>query len=256
MLLQTILIFLVAMIGYLNSYLASAMLSRPLVMGMLVGFILGDLTTGIKVGASLELVWLGAMAVGASNPPDMISGSIMGTSYVIATHSSIATAVALAVPISMLMQMVWNFLMILLIPLLASKADDYAEQLNYKGIDRMHYLAVFSQVIILSSLTSVGFYLGSTVIKAFVETIPDFVNNGLNYAMGIIPAIGFALLVKMIVTNKTLCFLFLGFLLAAYLKLSIVGITAFACVLTAILLFNTGHSGNSLDSEVIDDNEF
>lgn len=258
MITQTILIFLTACLGYLNSYFGSSNISRPLVMGMLVGFALGDLTTGIKVGASLELVWLGAMAIGASNPPDMISGSIIGTSYVIVTHSSIATAVALAVPISMLMQMIWNLLMIVWVPLLSAKADKYADVANYKGIDRMHYLAVFSQTFILAALTSLGFYLGSKAIETFVNSIPSFVNSGLNYAMGIIPAIGFALLVKMIVSKKTVCFLFLGFLLVAYLKISVLGVTAFACVLTAILLFNTGNS--SVDSEnneeVADDNEF
>ncbi|OHX32159.1 PTS mannose/fructose/sorbose/N-acetylgalactosamine transporter subunit IIC [Bacillus mycoides] len=257
MLTQTLLIFLVAVLGYLNSFFGSIMINRPIVMGMLVGLVLGDLTTGIKVGASLELVWLGVMAIGASNPPDMVSGSIIGTSYVIVTNSSIATAVALAVPISMLMQMLWNVLMIVWIPLLVAKADKYAKEANYRGIDRMHYIAVFSQAVLLAGLTSTGFYFGSKAIQSFVDTIPDFVNSGLNYAMGIIPAIGFALLVKMIVNKKTACFLFLGFLLVAYLKISVLGVTAFACVLTAILLFNTGHSSsNNHVQEVIDDNEF
>ncbi|MCL6572276.1 MAG: PTS sugar transporter subunit IIC [Bacillus sp. (in: Bacteria)] len=257
MLTQTLLIFLVAILGYLNSYFGSSMISRPIVMGMLVGLVLGDLTTGIKVGATLELVWLGAMAIGASNPPDMVSGSIIGTSYVIVTHSSIATAVALAVPISMLMQMLWNLLMIVWVPLLAAKADKYVNEANYRGIDRMHYIAVFSQAILLAGLTSAGFFLGSKAIQSFVNIIPNFVNSGLNYAMGIIPAIGFALLVRMIVNKKTACFLFLGFLLVAYLKISVLGVTAFACVLTAILLFNTGHlSSNYQVQEVIDDNEF
>ena len=84
MMTQTLMIFVVAVLGYLNSYLASAMICRPMVMGTLVGLVLGDLQTGVMVGATLELVWLGAMAIGASNPPDMISGSIIGTAYVIA----------------------------------------------------------------------------------------------------------------------------------------------------------------------------
>lgn len=256
MLVQAVLIFVVAFLGYLNSFFASIMISRPIIIGPLVGLVLGDLTTGIKVGAALELVWLGAMAIGASNPPDMVSGSVIGTSYVIVTHSSVATAVALAVPISMLMQMVWNLLMMLLIPLLAEKADKYATNENYYGVGLMHYIAVFSQAGILAFLTGLGFYLGSAVIKTFVNGIPAFVNNGFNYAMGIIPAIGFALLVRMIMTKKTAVFLLFGFLLAAYLKISILGVTAFGCVVAIILLVNTNSNGSHEVESEEDANEF
>ncbi|WP_087115701.1 PTS sugar transporter subunit IIC [Pediococcus acidilactici] len=101
-----------------------------------------------------------------------------------------------------------------------------------------------------------GFYLGSAVIKTFVNGIPAFVNNGFNYAMGIIPAIGFALLVRMIMTKKTAVFLLFGFLLAAYLKISILGVTAFGCVVAIILLVNTNSNGSHEVESEEDANEF
>lgn len=254
MMIQTLMIFIVAVLGYLNSFLASAMINRPLVMGALVGLVLGDLRTGVMVGATLELVWLGAMAIGASNPPDMTSGSIIGTAYVIVTGSDVAASVALAVPVSMLMQSIWNLLMMIIVPMLAAKADEYALACDQKGIDRMHYLATFIQVIILSVLTAIGFYVGSSVMENLVNSIPVFITNGLNYAMGIIPAIGFAMLARMIVNKKLACFLFLGFLLVAYFNLSIVGVTAIACVIAAILIFNT--NGTQGKEVIADDNEF
>lgn len=254
MMIQTLMIFIVAVLGYLNSFLASAMINRPLVMGALVGLVLGDLRTGVMVGATLELVWLGAMAIGASNPPDMTSGSIIGTAYVIVTGSDVAASVALAVPVSMLMQSIWNLLMMIIVPMLAAKADSYALACDQKGIDRMHYFATFIQVIILSVLTAIGFYVGSSVMENLVNSIPVFITNGLNYAMGIIPAIGFAMLARMIVNKKLACFLFLGFLLVAYFNLSIVGVTAIACVIAAILIFNT--NGTQGKEVIVDDNEF
>lgn len=255
MMTQTLLIFVVAAIGYLNSFFASAMISRPMVMGMLVGIVLGDVSTGVKVGATLELVWLGAMAIGASNPPDMISGSIIGTAYVIVTGADISSSVALAVPISMLMQTLWNFMMMVIIPLLSAKADQYALECNEKGIDRMHYVAIVIQVGVLSVLTAVGFYVGSAVMETLVSAIPQFITSGLNYAMGIIPAIGFAMLARMIVNKKLACFLFLGFLLVAYFNLSIVGVTCIAIVVVAILILNVNQTVG-LKEELADDNEF
>lgn len=240
---QTLLIFVVAAIGYCNSALGSSLLNRPLVLSALVGLVLGDMETGIKVGATLELVWLGAMAIGASNPPDMTSGSVIGCGYVIATGSDVAAAVALAVPVSMLMQMVWNFLMAVPGPLMSQRADAYALACDRKGIDRMHLLFVALQVVILAGLCAAGFFVGSSAIQTVVDSIPAFVTDGLNYAMGIIPAIGFAMLARMIIDKRTACFLFLGFILVAYGGMNLVGVALVAAVLAAILVLNVGVGG-------------
>ena len=45
-----------------------AMLSRPIALGPIVGLVLGDVPSGLLVGASLELLWLGAVNLGASLP--------------------------------------------------------------------------------------------------------------------------------------------------------------------------------------------
>ncbi len=258
---QTLLIFVVAAIGYCNSALSSGLINRPLFLCMLVGLVLGDIETGVKVGATLELMWLGVMVIGASNPADMTSGSVIGCAYVITSGSDIASAVALAVPVSMLMQMVWNFLMSVPGPLMSQKADEYALACNNRGIDLMHYGFVAMQAIILAAMCAVGFYLGSGVIQNVVDAVPAFVTNGLDYAMGIMPAIGFAMLARMIIDKKTACFLFLGFLLVAYGNMNLVGVAAVGVILAAILVLNVG-SGKAAGAEgaaaveVDDENEF
>lgn len=262
MLVQSLLIFLVAAIGYSNSALGSSLLSRPLVLSAFVGLVLGDLETGIKVGATLELVWLGAMAIGASNPPDMTSGTVIGCGYVIATGSDIASAVALAVPVSMLMSMVWNFLMAVPGPMMSEKADEYAAQGNRKGMELMTLGFCLLQIVILSALCAAGFYAGTTAVQGIIDSIPEFVNTGLNYAMGLIPAIGFAMLVRMIVDKKTACFLFLGFLLVAYGGMNLIGVAAAGAVIAAVLVLNVGSGSKTAAGEPAlavaddDDNEF
>ena len=250
---QSVLIFLVALIGYLASFFASSGLNRPMIIGMLVGFVLGDLKTGIMTGAVLELVWLGAMAIGASNPPDMTSGSILGTAYVITTGTEPAAAVLLAVPVSMLMITLWNFLMMSVVPLLAAKADSYAEQGNSKGVDMMHHIANLAQTVPLALFVAAAFYLGQPIIKHIVESIPAFITSGLDYAMSIIPAIGLALIARMIITKQLAVFLFLGFVLSAFFGLPIIGITCIAGIIVALRVFNT-HRGTQ--KEAANENEF
>lgn len=254
---QTLAIFIVAIIGYLYNSLSSGLLNRPLVLGALVGIALGDIPTGCMAGATLELVYLGSQAVGASNPPDMISGSIIGTAYVITTGADVASSVAIALPVSLLMSMVWESLFrAVLGPLAASKADSYALACNKRGIDAIHYGFTLLQLLTLSGLCALGFYLGAGAIETIVNSIPQFVTDGFKYAMGIIPAIGFALLARMIMNKQLACFLFLGFLLVAYGGVNIVGVTAAGVVVAMIIVFNTGAGATTVAEGAYDDNEF
>jgi mannose/fructose/N-acetylgalactosamine-specific phosphotransferase system component IIC len=45
-----------------------AMLSRPIALGAITGAVLGDAATGLYVGVPLELLWLGAINMGAALP--------------------------------------------------------------------------------------------------------------------------------------------------------------------------------------------
>jgi fructoselysine and glucoselysine-specific PTS system IIC component len=71
--------------------------------------------------------------------------------------------------------------------------------------------------------------------------------------MSIIPAIGFAMIARMIVTKKLAVFLFLGFILAAYFEMSIIGITCIAAVIVTLWMSNTNKIAQK---EAIDENEF
>lgn len=63
------------------------MIRRPLLIATVVGLIMGDLTTGLMIGATLEVMWMGVGNVGAYSAPDMISGTAIGTALGIASGS-------------------------------------------------------------------------------------------------------------------------------------------------------------------------
>ena len=62
--LQAILLALVAMLGNAEYLFGTCLLSRPLVMGTLTGIVLGDISMGVTLGATLELAFMGAFSVG------------------------------------------------------------------------------------------------------------------------------------------------------------------------------------------------
>lgn len=250
---QTLFIILIAFFAYMHSYMGSTMHNRPIIVAPLVGLVLGDLRTGIMIGATLELVFMGAFPVGASNPPDFVSGAIISTAYVILTHQDVTAAVVLAVPIATLVLLIDNFQMTVVLTWASHIADKYADKGDIRGVERVQIIAGIGNKIFLALVVGLGFVLGVPAIERILQYIPEFVTHGLDVAAGIIPAIGFAMLARMMVSKKTVPYLILGFILAAYLNIPIIGIALFGAV--AALVFMNQNTGMAKEA-VYDDNEF
>lgn len=252
-LMNVIWMFLIALFSYLHSWFGSTMWNRPIVVAPLVGLALGDITAGITLGATLELVFMGAFPIGASNPPDFVSGTIIATSYVIMSGQSVSAAVVLAVPIATLVLLIDNLQMTFLLTAAAHRADKKAAEGDIRGVERIQIIAGIGNKIILALIVALGFYLGVPFIEKVLSYVPEFVTHGLDIAAGIIPAIGFAMLARMMMSKTTIPFLILGFLLATYLKVTVVGIALFGIVVVMLFM---NFEGSKQKEEYADDNEF
>lgn len=248
---QTILIILIAFFAYMHCYVGSTMHNRPIVVAPLVGLVLGDLHTGIVVGATLELVFMGAFPVGASNPPDFVSGTIISTAYIILSGKEVTAAVVLAVPIATFVLFIDNFFMTFVLTWASHIADKYAEEGNIKGIERVQTIFGIGNKLALSLVVGIGFIVGVPVIEKILSYIPEFVTYGLDVAAGVIPVIGFAMLARMMISKKTTAFLILGFLLVAYLNITVTGVALFGLAAALIYINFTGKK-----EVAVDDNEF
>lgn len=102
---------------------------RPIVTGPIVGLILGDVQTGLIVGATLELVWMGMVPLAGAQPPNVVIGGIIGTSIAILGHLDPQAAVGVAVPFAVAAQAGITLLFTAFSPVM-HKADEYAENAN------------------------------------------------------------------------------------------------------------------------------
>ncbi len=103
---------LVAVVAFLASIdeqtFGACMMSRPLFTGPIVGLIMGDVTTGIIIGASLEAMFMGSIMVGSAVIPSLcVKCSCIAVA--IQSGTGVGTAVALALPLSIFLQMWRNF---------------------------------------------------------------------------------------------------------------------------------------------------
>lgn len=258
--LQAILLGIVAFIAQSEYALGTSLLSRPIVTGLFTGIVLGDINTGIIMGATLELAFIGSFSVGASIPPDVVTGGILGTAFAITAGAGTETALLLGLPIATLTLILKNVYLGLLIPMMNQKADLYAADGNYKGVERMHLLAGFGLSLMLALVVTISFMVGSNTISKLLAMIPAFVQNGLSVATGLIPALGFAMLARLLINKQVAPYFFLGFALAAYLEIPVTGIAIFGAI-TAVVVVNLrnirgqGQSIQMTSGEVLDDDD-
>ena len=110
MVMQAILVGLVAAFGCFDYQLGTLYAFRPIVLCPLVGIALGDLQTGLAVGASLELLFMGSISIGAYVPPNETVGGVLACAFAISLGQGTEAAIALAMPIAILSQAIGNLL--------------------------------------------------------------------------------------------------------------------------------------------------
>lgn len=236
MIVQAVLLGIVAFVAQSEYALGTSLLSRPIVTGLFTGIVLGDVKTGIIMGATLELAFIGSFSVGASIPPDVVTGGILGTAFAITAGAGTETALLLGLPIATLTLILKNIYLGLLIPIMNHKSDSYAEEGNYKGVEHMHLLAGIGLSLMLGVVVMVSYMVGSNTIGNLLNMIPDFVQKGLSVATGLIPALGFAMLARLLINKQVAPYFFLGFAIASYLEIPVTGVAIFGAILAVVVV--------------------
>lgn len=235
---QAILLGILGGIGIWDSrVMGMLMIDRPLILGPLVGLILGDVKTGIVMGASLELVMMGIVGIGSATPPDTVSGSILATAFAIISGLDVSAAVALALPIATLGQVVGT-LVRTANGYFIHKADKAAEAGDYKGVERSLWGGALLFFAAYFVLVFAGAYLGSSVIGAFVKMIPASVIAGFKVASGMLPALGIAILIQLLMNKKNAAYLFIGWALTALIGVNTVGAAVIGTTIAYVLYQN------------------
>ena len=230
MFIEALLIAIWAGIAGIDLFNGLTHIHRPVVTGLVVGLILGDVTTGLIAGATLELVWMGMVPLAGAQPPNVVIGGIIGTAFAILTNQEPTVAVGVAVPFAVAVQGLITLLFTVFAPVM-HKADKYAEDANFRGIERINYLGLVILFVMYFVIAFLPVYFGSEAATKFVEVVPDWILDGLSVAGGIMPAIGFAMLLKIMLKREYAMFMILGFVLAAYLKMPILAIALIGVVI-------------------------
>ena len=224
-------------VWFLEKIFTSPMVFRPIVVGTLVGIVLGDPVMGAKCGASLEVVFMGAIQIGAAVPPDAMLGAGIGTALAIITGQGPEVAFTLGFPIAVFGQSV-----------------KYAREVQVTKMHILNWGGLILQCTIYGVIGFCTIYFGSSVVEAALNSIPEKVMTSLNITGGLLPAVGFALLLQPMMTGKNFLYFFLGFILVAFGGQNVLAVTSFGVVLAFIVVFELGKNKNE-KADVIEDAE-
>ena len=235
MVIKTILIFLIALLGYSEWLTGTSYLQRPIVLGPLVGLVMGDMVTGTIMGATMELAMVGAISVGAYNPPDTISGTILGVSLAMQAGADASAALTLGIPIATIVLALDTALGQPVMLLLVHRIDKNVEDGDTKAITRNMLIAGYAQSWCGLLIITLAFFFGADAVASLLNIIPDFVQTGMDVAAAFLPALGFAMLAQMIMNKTVAPFFFAGFFLVAYFGISTTGVAIFAAIIVVAM---------------------
>lgn len=235
---QVLLIFIFGTIAGMGSCLDELQTHRPLIACTVTGLILGDITTGIIIGGTLELMALGWMNIGAAIAPDAALASVISTILVIAGHQDVATGIGIAMPLAAAGQVLAIFCKTISV-VFQHRADHYAEKGSLRGIDLCHYGALLLQGLRVGiPALLVAMTIGTGSVQAMLDAIPPVITGGLQVAGGFIVVVGYAMVINMMGAKYLMPFFFLGFVVAAFTTFNLValGIIGLVCAIVYIQL--------------------
>lgn len=232
--LQVVLIVIVSAIVGMGSVLDSFQTHRPLIACTLIGLILGDVQTGIILGGTLEFIALGWMNIGAAQSPDSALASIISTILVIVGNQSIATGIAIALPLSAAGQVLTVIARTVTV-FFQHAGDRYAEEANFRMIDFCHLCALAVQALrIAIPALLVAVFASPEAIQSLLDMIPPFVTHGLQVASGFVVVVGFSMVINMMGAKYLMPFFFLGFVFASFTDFNLVAFGVIGAVAAII----------------------
>ena len=112
----------------------------PVFAGFITGLIMGDVTTGLFIGGSLQLFVLGVGTFGGASRIDATSGAVLATAFSVSQGIDAPLAITtIAVPVAALLTY-FDVLGRMTTTFFAHRVDAAIERFDYKGIERNYLL--------------------------------------------------------------------------------------------------------------------
>lgn len=208
---------------------------RPVLLGVFIGLIFGDVQAGLLYGATIQLLYMGGIEAGGNIPSDQPLAACIAIPAAILSNLDPATAVALAVPFGVLGVLI-NNVRRTMNSFFNSRAETMIEEEKYDRASLWTFMIPWlaNGVLYITPVFIATLY-GADVVQAFIDFIPEWVMNGVSNAGAMLPALGFGLTLVIMGKKQYLPFFVLGFFAYSIAGFSMLTGAVFAISLAMIV---------------------
>jgi D-glucosaminate PTS system EIIC component len=225
-------------------YYFSFAFRKPIVLGVFIGLVFGDVRTGLLYGATIQLMYMGGIEAGGNIPSDLGLAACIAIPAAIVNHLDPSAAAAIAVPFGVLGVLI-NNVRRTINSFYNTKADKFVENGEYDKLSTFSFLLPWlTNGVLYFTPVFIATLFGPSAVQAFIKIIPKWFMNGLANAGGMLPALGFALTLVIMGKKQYIPFFVLGFFFHAILGFSMLtGAVIALCIALIVSLFKQNEEG-------------
>ncbi|KRK70900.1 PTS mannose/fructose/sorbose/N-acetylgalactosamine transporter subunit IIC [Lacticaseibacillus nasuensis] len=243
--------FLVGIIYWLSmgrtAYFVSFAFRKPVVLGVFIGLVFGDVQKGLLYGATIQLLYMGGIEAGGNIPSDQGLAACIAIPAALMSNLNPSAAVALAVPFGVLGVML-NNVRRTFNSFYTTYSDKLVKEHKYRTLSYFSFLIPWATNFVLYfTPVFVATYFGSGLVKAFINAIPTWAMDGLANAGNMLPALGFALTLVVMGKKQYIPFFALGFYMYAVMGFSMLTGAVFAVCFAMISSLFKQHDDDEED---------
>jgi PTS system mannose-specific IIC component len=184
-----------AVLGLDRVAFMQSLVSRPLFVSLIVGWLAGDVETGVACGLLLELIWLAKLPVGGSVPPDDTTAAVVAVASALLAPQqwSVAASAALGVVASMPFAYLgrrFDLAARKRNTLLVDRARAELQSGSTKGLARYGRQGVLNFFIAGALAVSLSLFMARALVLAALNYHPEALEGGMEIMAVLIPVIG------------------------------------------------------------------
>lgn len=191
------------------------MLSRPVIIGPIIGYAMGDVSSGMLCGAWIELIWLGVLPIGNYTPPDAHITAVTSATAAILWGGGVVPSL-LAVLLFIPMGIISKLIDLQLRHQLALRAEKLLETEPPYCISSLLPLGlfpIFAKAALMVLIAGVVAITISPIIELIMSNRK--IVDGLELSASLVPALGMVQLARCIGAKGRERWMLLGTMIAA-----------------------------------------
>lgn len=101
-----------------------------------------------------------------------------------------------------------------------NKADKFADDADINGLIKLNILTTLIVALTYGAIVFLSAYVAQDAMQSLVNSMPSWLTHGFEIAGGILPAVGFGMLLKVMLKKQYIPFLIVGFVVASFVQYS------------------------------------